>query len=151
LLECIVFGARAGSAAVEYVRAIKMDDGANLHITSGDDSAPPQTMPQGFDIQTAKASVQEMMWQDAGIFRHGEDLETAADELAGLDLNCDWHSVEEFEFQNMRDVSALITEAAVLRTESRGAHYREDFPERNDVKWKKHIVLRRDKEARIVE
>ena len=91
------------------------------------------------------------MWQDAGIFRHGGDLEAISDELAELDLNCHWGDVEGFEFQNMRDVAALITEAAILRTESRGAHYREAVPERDDVKWKKHIALRREKEARIVE
>ncbi len=150
LLESIVFGARAGGAAVEYARAIQADSYANLRISSDDDAAPPQTVSRNIEIQAAKESIQEMMWHHAGLFRLGEGLEAISDELRALNPNCYWHSTEAFEFQNMRDLAALITEAAILRTESRGTHYREDFPERDDVKWKKHIVLRRGEAAKIV-
>ena len=150
LRECIVFGARAGSAAAEYVRAIQSDSDVSPRISSDTDSALPETTSQNMDIAAAKELVQEMMWQQVGLFRSGEDLEAVFDELKTLNLNCYWDSVEAFEFQNMCDVAGLITEAAVLRTESRGTHYREDFPEQDDVKWKKHIALQRGAAARIV-
>ena len=121
----------------------------NIRISS-DDAVPPNTTSENIEIDAAKESVQEIMWRHVGLVRHGEDLEAISDELNALNLNCYWHSTEAFEFQNMRDVAALIMEAAILRTESRGTHYREDFPEQDDVKWKKHIVLQRGQAARIV-
>ena len=150
LLECIVLGARAGSAAVEYARTIQSDSHASLRISSDDDFSPSQTASPNIEIEAAQEFVQEMMWQHAGLVRHGEDLEVIFDELKELNPNCYWHSAEAFEFQNMCDVAALIMEAAILRTESRGTHYREDFVEQDDVKWKKHIVLQRGKTAKIV-
>ena len=150
LLECIVFGARAGRAAAEYARTIQSDSYANLRISSDDDCSAPQTTSPNIEIEAAQEFVREMMWQHVGLVRHGDDLETMVDELKVLNLNCYWHGVEAFELQNMCDVAALITEAALLRTESRGTHYREDFPEQDDIKWRKHIVLRRGEAARIV-
>ena len=81
--------------------------------------------------------------QNAGILRNERDLNATVDKLETLDLNCYWNSIEAFEFQNMLDVAKLIADAAIVRTESRGAHYREDFPERDDTQWKQHIVVGR--------
>lgn len=53
---------------------------------------------------------------------------------------------EEFEFANMLTCSLLITQAALARKESRGAHYRSDYPERDDLNWRKHLLQRREHE-----
>lgn len=53
---------------------------------------------------------------------------------------------EEFEFANMLTSSMLVTRAALERTESRGAHYREDYPQRDDAVWRKHLLQRREDE-----
>ena len=150
LLECIVFGARAGRAAAEYVRTIQSDSYANPRIRSDDDFSLAQTTSPNIEIEVAQEFVQKLMWEHVGPARHGEALEALFDELKALNLTFSGHSVEAFEFQNMCDVVRLIREAAILRTESRGAHYREDFPEQDDLKWKKHIVLQQGKPARIV-
>ena len=150
LLECIVFGTRAGKAAVEYAQTIQADSYADLHISSDDHSALSQTASQNIRIEVAKAAIQKMMWQYGGLFRRGEDLEKTAEVLIELNLHCHHHSVDAFELQNMQDVAVLIAEAGILRTESRGTHYREDFPEQDDLKWKKHIILQRGKAAKIV-
>ena len=150
LLECIVFGARAGRAAAEYGRTIESDSYANIRISSDDDTVFPQIASRNIEIEAAKESIQEMMWQHVGLFRHREGLEAISDELRELRLNRYRYSTEALEFQNMRDVAALITEAASLRTESRGTHYREDFPEQDDVKWRKHIVFQQGQAAKIV-
>ena len=150
LLECIVFGARAGSAAAEYARTIESDSYANVRISSDNNAVLPQITFRNMEIEAAKESIQEMMWQHVGLFRHREGLEAAADELREISLNRYRDSTEALEFQNMCDVAALITEAASLRTESRGTHYREDFLEQDDVKWRKHIVLQRGQAAKIV-
>ena len=150
LLECIVFGTRAGNAAAKYARTIESDCYANLQISSHDDAVPSQIALRDTEIETAKKSIQEMMWEHVGLFRYREGLEAVSDELRRLSLNCFWDSTEALEIQNMRGVAALITEAASLRTESRGTHYREDFPEQDDVKWRKHIVLQQGQSAKIV-
>ena len=155
LLECIVFGVRTAKAAASYAQTIGEKHDANIRIRSDDASEsgtqPLQVARQGFDVQLAKETVQEVMWQNAGIFRHGGDLEATATRLAVLDLNCYWQGIEGFEFQNMLDTAKLITEAATARTESRGAHYREDVPERDDTNWQKHIVICRDKPMATVD
>ena len=150
LLECIVFGAQAGKAAAEYAQTIPSDSSASLRVFSDNDFSSSQTASPNTEIDAAQEFLQEIMWQHVGLVRHGEDLEMIFDELKALSLNCYGHRVEAFEFQNMCDVAALMIEAATLRTESRGSHYREDFAEQNDVKWKKHIVLQRGNTARIV-
>lgn len=150
LLECVVFGMRTGSAAAEYAQTVQSENYASLRVSSDHDYTPSQTTSRDSEIGAAKGSVQEMMWQHVGLVRNGEDLEWISDELTALNLNGDWHSREAIEFQNMRDVGSLVTEAAILRTESRGTHYREDFPEQDDARWRKHIVLQRGKAARIV-
>ena len=150
LLECIVFGARAGKAAAEYARAIHSGSYAPPRISSDDDFCPSQTTSPNVETEAVQELVQEMMWRHVGLVRRGEDLEMTFEELTALAQNCYWHSVEAFEFQNICDVASLITEAAILRTESRGTHYREDFTEQDDTKWENHIVLRRGDAARIV-
>ena len=149
LLECVVFGMRAGCSAGEYVRSIPPESYASVRIASDDFTSPPTTSPN-IEIPAAQELLQEMMWRHVGLVRHGEDLETTFIELKALNLDCDLQSVEAFEFQNMCDVAGLIAEAAILRTESRGTHYRADFRKQNDLEWQRHIVLQRGTTARIV-
>ena len=150
LLECMVFGMRAGRSAAEYVRTTQSDSYGSVRISSDDDFSSFPIPSSKIEIEAAQELVQELMWQHVGLVRHGEDLEATFSELKALNLDCNLQSVEAFEFQNMRDVAELITEAAILRTESRGAHYRADFRKQNDVEWQKHIVLQRGQTARIV-
>ncbi|RKU11019.1 L-aspartate oxidase [Candidatus Poribacteria bacterium] len=150
LFECMVFGARAGRAAAEYVGTIQSHSYASMRISSDDDFSSFPTPSSNIEIEAAQELVQEMMWRHVGLVRHGEDLEVIFGELKALNLSRYLHTVQEFEFQNMCDVAGLMTEAAILRTESRGVHYRADFREQNDVEWQKHIVLQQGQTARIV-
>lgn len=150
LFECVAFGTRAGRAAAEYVQTIQSDSYVNLQISSDDDSTSSQTTSRKFEIEEAKEFIHEVMWQHVGLVRHGEHLELISNELKALCWNYCSDSREALELENMRDVASLMTEAALLRTESRGTHYRVDCPEQDDEKWRKHIVLQRGKSARIV-
>jgi succinate dehydrogenase/fumarate reductase flavoprotein subunit len=141
LLECIVFGARAGNAAAEYAQTISREQYASIRIQSDDVSEPAQE----FDVKSAQETIRQRMWESVGILRHGTSLKAAADTWAEFEQNRPWNRIEAFEFQNMLDVAKVITEAAITRTESRGAHYREDYPERDDTNWRRHIVICRDK------
>lgn len=149
LLECIVFGTRAGKTAAEYAQTVEKKAYANVRIRSDDVSEfrtdlIHQTSSQAFDINSARETIRELMWENVGILRNREDLKATGEMLAALDQHRSWDGVEAFEFQSMLDVAKLITEAATIRTESRGGHYREDFPERDDAQWRKYIILCRN-------
>lgn len=93
-------------------------------------------------IVERRLKLQKVMVRYAGLRRSRETLLRAAEELnRQLPL---FHSVltkrEEYEFANMLTSSLLVINGALHREESRGAHYREDFPLRDDERWRKHII-----------
>ncbi len=138
LMETVVFGKRV----VE-------------HMASGERGAAPATAgvshlaPKSLQVP-AKAAIQALMWEDDGIERRGEDLSRAAATLAS------WHAEESSgeatpggrrdaqERRQMATVARLMLEAAMRRTESRGGHYRSDFPETDDSRWRRHQTFRSD-------
>ncbi|MEO6724569.1 MAG: L-aspartate oxidase [Blastocatellia bacterium] len=124
LLEGLVFGARAGAAALED----------SLLLPGKAEAGPSE-----FDLsqwrldQRTKSRVQELMWWKVGLIRRAEDLKVAVEELTRM--------TEENVNQRTRKfamLARLMTEAALWRTESRGSHYREDFPVRDDHRWHVH-------------
>jgi L-aspartate oxidase len=146
LLECIVFGSRAAESAVDYAQ--RFDNNILEKVQVRTENSYGTTKP--FDVESGKEKIRQLMWEDVGILRLEANLKVARDVLREMDQAHSWSSMATFEFQNMLDVANLITEAAIIRRESRGAHYREDYPERDDVNWKKHVVLCRDKQPRMV-
>ena len=89
------------------------------------------------------AALQSLMWDKVGIVRCGEGLEEAASILATwqqtLEMRCDRPS---YELSGLILAGRLMAEAALAREESRGAHFRTDFPESSDD-WLRHIVFRK--------
>ena len=90
-----------------------------------------------YDTDALKAELQNIMWNGAGIIRNEQGLKQAENELVNLKskfLRKDvCANIQEYEFKNMLTVSQLIVASALKRKESRGAHYREDFPNTKDV------------------
>ena len=96
--------------------------------------APPFNLP----------NLQFLMWDRVGIIRSGEDLRKAAEILAS------WESLmfqpsdrPSYELNNLVSCARLMTEAALLRKESRGAHFRTDCP-KTSPEWQRHIVFRKN-------
>jgi L-aspartate oxidase len=124
LLEGLVFGARAGAAVLEDTWP-----------------APGKTEPEPveYDLaqwrldQRTKARVQELMWWKAGLMRRAEELRAAVAE-------CDKLLAENINerTQNFVMLARLMAAAALWREESRGGHYRADFPARDDAHWRVH-------------
>ena len=88
-------------------------------------------------------NLQSLMWDKVGIIRSGKSLEEAADILAT------WESLlsqpsdrPSYELNNLVLCARLVTEAALLREESRGAHFRTDFPQ-TSPEWQRHSVFRK--------
>jgi L-aspartate oxidase len=91
-----------------------------------------------------RPELQDIMWRSVGIIRSAAPLEEARRALSALQPPPARDSSQgALEVGNMRLVGMLMAAAAFARTESRGAHYRSDYPERRDDVWRKHIVLER--------
>ncbi|HEX5235331.1 MAG TPA: L-aspartate oxidase [Silvibacterium sp.] len=130
LLEGLVFGARAATA---------MRDAAAM---AAGDAEPMRT----FAASPANATdtlkeIQRRMWQDAGLLRDAEGLRAMRQDLERLRV-VPALDRESLELANLHAVAELIVLSAVTREESRGAHYRKDFPKRDDVRFAKHSVIR---------
>jgi succinate dehydrogenase/fumarate reductase flavoprotein subunit len=83
------------------------------------------------------------MWEQAGIIRNGKELAQAAAELERLDreITCLAPTREAVEAVNLLTLGKLTVAAALMRTESRGGHFRGDFPSLDDAYWLRHIIF----------
>jgi L-aspartate oxidase len=133
LLETVVFAKRVVERSLESgPGAAPLTDGALELSARGEGAMPPD-----------RAGVQSIMWENVGIVRHRDGLDLASRTLAG------WraampppHDRQTHELANLLLVGQLMSEAALLREESRGAHYRTDFPHARD-EWRRRLVFRK--------
>jgi len=91
-----------------------------------------------------------VMWKQMGILRSGKDLSAAIEKLRGLEIpSCEKPGRAEKELHNLHALALLIARCALAREESRGSHYRSDFPYRNEEDFGKHSAVERDKDVRF--
>ncbi len=142
LLEGLVFGQSAGRAAREQAAALGGHRFPHRHLPRG---GGLRNVP--IDVDDLARSLKSLMWRSVGIFRQGEDLEVAEKHLAfwrQYAYHEEHHSAAALELQNMLAVAALMVRSALLRTESRGAHQRLDFPATDEAARQQHTVLTRE-------
>ncbi len=100
------------------------------------------------NIKELISELKNIMTKKVGILRDTKSLKEAGEfvnsHLASRHL-CNKKDKDMIEFANMLTVASLIIKAASLRKESRGTHQRNDFPEKDDKNWKKHIILKQNK------
>jgi fumarate reductase flavoprotein subunit len=104
------------------------------------------------DASALKGRMQDLMTAKVGIFRRGEDLQAAVEELQQLlvksrniglsdrSRGANPELVTAYRVQKMLKVALCVAHGALTRTESRGAHFRQDFPRRNDAEWLKRTL-----------
>ncbi|MCM8789003.1 MAG: FAD-binding protein, partial [Candidatus Omnitrophica bacterium] len=135
LLEGLVFGARAGMKAREEISKSNQ----SIHFRIPQYRVKRHNGPF-IDVSDLQRSIKSLMWKNAGIERDGQYLEEAISKLQTwsryIFLN-EFSSPAGWEVQNMFILSLVMTHAALRRQESRGAHFRKDFPETDDKNWKK--------------
>jgi len=107
--------------------------------------SPRPQANQKVDCPKIGQKLQRIMWENVGIIRSRERLKEALKEVSKFDyiLGLEFQDDKGLELQNMLTVSRLIIQSALKRKESRGAHFRLDYPQRDDNLWKKHIVVKR--------
>jgi L-aspartate oxidase len=123
LLEALVFGARAGRTMREWAGAQILKGGP---------------IPQPECPQIREEELRRLAWEACGIRRSGEGLEKALRTLEAYpNAPCAYPNRSVFELRAMREVLFLIATCALARRESRGAHYRTDYPEKRP-EFQKH-------------
>lgn len=144
LTEVNVFGRIAGREAARYAAAISASGPADIGGTAAARlEYAADGKPMGAVLAALHAKLKQVMFAHAGIVRAGDAMEAglvAIDALradlarAGLPGMADLKAY--YELRNMLDVAEAVTRSALYREESRGAHFRVDFPERNDGRWR---------------
>ncbi|MFB2981295.1 succinate dehydrogenase/fumarate reductase flavoprotein subunit [Microseira sp. BLCC-F43] len=154
LLECVVYGKRTGASIAQFVQNRKLPDideqrylkEAQQQIQSLFDQKGQQRINQ------LRQAFQDCMTQHCGVFRTEASLREGLNQLQQLqqqyqqiyldDKGKLWNTeiIEALELQNLMVVGQLIIASALNRTESRGAHCREDYPERDDGNFLKHTM-----------
>ncbi len=159
LAETIVYGARAGRAAARYVRTARASKGVNESEILGFLSTVLVTdggKRQRQKMREIRSRLQNLMWDRVSILRNERELAGARDHLSSIQDEL-LHTVrvdslrklrEFLEIRNMVRTASLIIAAALERRESRGAHYRTDYPFRDDKNWLKNIYFQRDSRGR---
>ena len=141
LLEGLVFGARAGRAMQTPLRGAVPPCG----VEALDPVEPPARSSSSDAWNPGTDAIRDIMWREVGLFRERGVLTRAVDVL-----DTRWRLLEsrvrdrrltseEWRAANMLTVARLVARAALRREESRGAHYRDDYPHRDDIHWKKRI------------
>lgn len=153
LLEGLAYGARAGAhAAARCGEEIKFPIQLEHRI-------PPSTKTD-LDIADVRNSLRSVMWRNVAIERDGDRLAETREIISFwsryvMDKVFDPKTLGQpaavagWELQNMLTACALVTVAAYTRTESRGTHFRVDYPERDDDHWRMHLLWRRPMETPI--
>lgn len=155
LVDLIVFGRRAGCHIADF--ATNTDFGSFPKDAAG---PAKKTLERLFDGNTGpqpealRKTMQDLMMQNVGIYRRGNEMDEAVEKLQDLrqqykelrvkDRNKSFNTnlLEILELGNLLDLAYITAACALNRTESRGAHAREDYPDRDDKNWLKHTLAR---------
>ncbi|MCD4808357.1 MAG: FAD-binding protein, partial [Methanosarcinales archaeon] len=164
LLEAIVFGRRAGISAVRYVKKAAIGGVSSRTLDSIEHEFYDLAEMNGSEsVADIKNDLQTVMTGKCGIFRDSQKLAEALEETRrlrerfnnigisdrGMIFNTEM--MEALELRNLLDFSEVIAASALAREESRGAHYRTDHPERDDVGWLKHTLAYRSETGPLLE
>jgi len=136
LLEGLVFGHRIADAIVGRLGDPAAATGDVVHPAAG----------HGLLSEDARPALQQLMSQHVGVLRDLKGLDEAERglaELAAATTTTD-SSTENWEATNLLTVAAVITAAALSREETRGSHWREDYPDRDDTNWRGHLDITTD-------
>ena len=141
LLEGLVYGHRVGS----IVRSTLENDNAPLTPIHQRYKVPSPNQGE-LDLGDVKDTLQSLMWRNVGIERDKKHLIEAKEMInywCNYVLEKEFLSPAGWELQNMLTVASLITEMAEKREETRGVHYRKDFPSKNNKTWERSTTVKK--------
>lgn len=155
VVDSTVLGKCAGEAVAESLPnrdRMPIDDGQVASII--DRVSQPLERSDGRDVYDLRDELEETMWEYVGVVRDEETLEAGIERIGEIRAalsevavsgsrryNLEWN--EFMDVENLAIVAEMVARSARYRTESRGAHYREDYPERDDDSWLANVYVRR--------
>ncbi len=140
LLEGLVFGRKISTEVMEILDNTE-EKNKKIHFKFESDRIPLEV-----DIEKMRKNIEKLMSHEVGIIRNREGLLIAKNTIDGYRekiSKIENTTARECELQNMVMLSGLIVDSALEREESRGAHFRSDFPLTDDKNWKRSIIKRR--------
>jgi L-aspartate oxidase len=138
LLEGLVFGARAGATMCSELKS------SSKHIKPKSRTAVSNG-PVDSTAEQLIRQIQDLMWNKVGIVREGRGLRSAIHELQELmPHTAHPKNRRTYEASNINLAGLLVARSALAREESRGAHYRLDYPDHNDAKFLRHSMVKSD-------
>lgn len=154
LLECIVYGKRTGAAIAQYVQNRKLPDvDESSYIQQAQQEIQTLiTQPGKYRINQIRQAFQDSMTECCGVFRTEELMRQGWERITELqekypqiyldDKGTCWNTelVEALELRSLMVVGQTILASALNRRESRGAHFREDYPQRDDSNFLQHTM-----------
>ncbi len=159
-----VFGAVAGDVMAEWVRDAPSAEPDVAAIEAAISACErPFERPATPDLEGLRERLYDVMWQNVGILRDAPGLARAASELAALETALDAHGLPDHnrafnltwhDWMNLKSlvgVSRAITAAALAREDSRGAHFRSDFPESGPLEQSAYTSIRWAQNRYLVE
>jgi succinate dehydrogenase / fumarate reductase, flavoprotein subunit len=156
LVDLVVFGRRAGKHAAEYVKTADLEPlPPEADFRARAEVGNLMDRPKGENAAEIRSHLQSEMMDKASVFRTGEALTDVQRTIANLkdayqnvalsDKGKVFNTelVEALELGYLLDNAEAVVEGALARKESRGAHTREDYPDRDDTEWLKHTLAYR--------
>jgi len=162
LMDTLVFGKRAGAIAAEFSKKLKMKGLSQHHFKFEKKRIYSIFEQEGQEkISDIKRRLQESMSNKVGIYREEKpmrdaltlikDLQNKKNEITIKDKNLVFNTeLQNFlELEYILELAEVITVGAINRTESRGSHFRSDYPLRDDKKWLRHTILQKNNSGQI--
>lgn len=154
LADTQVFGKIAGENAAKVAKTVDFEENPEM-FKAEEDRITGLIKDGSVKPQELKKRIKQLMWEKVSIIRNEKNLNEALKELMEMEKSLNELKVEDkkqyntdlqtaLEVINMIQIATLVVKSAILRRESRGAHFREDYPETKD-EWKKSIVLNKNK------